>query len=397
MNIKNINKLLKKSNKDLQGIRNDIKAEVKEDTKQDTKEGAKDNNTQNIIDIPPINIIDDSQRSKDTPILAMEDKNLRLMSIITVTGIFLLLLGYLIKFMKEVFSSLYINKSIPLGIEHFLIITIITSLAVTVFYSIYYCYSEFQCFCKYEFESILINLEKKANKNFVLLISIFKYNLIISVIVIVLSFPFTEIRSAKIAILVDSIILIIILFICGKNIKNQVQKFNHKFVALRHVLIFSLIWIMTSVFIFEVGVGSLLNINKNIVTIKFNNDKEYPMEITQIKDIPSNLNITIYTKSGHKNIIINDSNMKSSFVEVTQETLNSPNKQETVQLNKNYYEYLYTINLKKYLEEGRNQIEIKFESDSFPNMKSKYRIVNEITYTNGYAEFLKKDFMIDLQ
>lgn len=97
-----------------------------------------------------------------------------------------------------------------------------------------------------------------------------------------------------------------------------------------------------------------------------------------------------------KTINLDESDLESSFIEVTQETIDAP-RQKMVLYDKNYYEYLYTVNLKEYLVEGKNQIEIKFKSNSFPNKINSYRIVNWISYKNGNVSFLKKEFSIDLE
>ena len=178
--------------------------------------------------------------------------------------------------------TLYINDSIPLGTEHYFLIAIITSLLLTVFYSVYYCYSEFFCFCKYDSELTLIDFENKANANYKLLLSVLKVSLILCLFTIFLSTPITEIKNYKIAIFIDVIIIIITVLALIKLFRNQsIQR-----ITIPQFICCIGIWIVLGTFILLVGLGVLLNINKNSVNIVFSDEKDYPLKITQIKDSP---------------------------------------------------------------------------------------------------------------
>jgi hypothetical protein len=338
------------------------------------------------------------------------DRTTRLLVTITLFGgAWFLLKGAAIIWYNTFSKSAYIKNLFNVEyVFSILLLTTVLGITISVFN---YLYLEFKTYQYYQNDNNQNEAIKRADDGFNRIFKTIKTSInIILTFVIILAVIEVIKTPIKIWFIVGGfliVILIVILLYINKDILKKIESITNiteskikpyiKFSYIAFLVLFGGISI------------TLLSISDNgDVKVKINESNKIPMSFKLQNILEPEIQIRIIReKDSDKPILIpvKGDQFKESSIELLEETSNSnlfskDNKKDISDVDKFYtskskYYYEYTLNLREYLTEGKNEIEILIFSNEGSN-KKKVRIVNSILIKGTNIKITKKDFKVKL-
>lgn len=326
------------------------------------------------------------------------DRTTRLVITITVFGGAWFLLKEIFKLWVRTFSSGAYTKTI-ISFEYLLLVIILTFVVVITYKGLTYIYSELKTYQAFENKNDAINSQQNADINFANIFSTIKYckNAFITVLLLATAVQLILQPNLKFSILIGISLGILILIVFRWVKKERWKKINE--IAKNIEERVSPYGLMLNIVFFLIIIGiciTLVSINSNQFVkaeFKTDNDLKFDISIQNIQDF--RVEILIYS---NENLEVTHSYniKKTDFIHNSIEvTANDDSSNKKLFIDKSKYQSHYSMNIKKYIQEGKNTVKINiFTKD--PLGSKVIRLVNTINKSGMTLDISEEEFIVNL-
>ncbi|UKL01158.1 hypothetical protein [Brevibacillus brevis] len=338
--------------------------------------------------------------------MSFSDRNSRLVLVITLLGTLTFLITKVFSFVKNIYSSVYVGDLFPIGVDHVFSHALISNLLMVFIIAMLYCYFEAQTYCNYS-EGKLNKYIQKANLFYHKLLTSIKVCFIITFIFFFLMIQFPIINRVTV-VFFGIVIFFMIIVISLSYIKwgkypfldklfSKVKRMMKARTELEIIYYWFLSLFSLSIIIALLGLQSNLNAN---IAVEFSS-KTGEMEIAYTDTTTDMMPKEVTYKINGKEKKIK----KSDFMTAGSSIMFSENRKILFNDNniaKQLYNganvlYRANVDIKKLLNEGRNDIEISFVINDLVSEndgKKRYTIWNSIVKKGDSLEITKEKFSL---